>query len=546
MILEWVEMKEINQEQNVSKKFLQGAFILTISTVFIKLLSAFYRIPYQNIVGDVGFYIYQQVYPFYSFVLVLSTYGFPVIISKLLAEVREERKSFTRTDILVTSWISLSAIGLIMFCCLYFGAGFLADIMSDQMLAKSIRLISFAFLFLPIVSIFKGIFQSEGDMFPTACAQVVEQTVRVSFILTFAFFFYQYGLSLYEVAEGAFLGSVAGALVSCIILLFFYRKKQNKTIVTIDSIHLRKKFIPLSKKIIGQGILFCISSLILVFIQFMDALVLYPLLMTSGLEMTEAKQWKGIYDRGQPLLQVGTAAIMSLSLTVVPLISEFHEKRDQKQVEYYTELSFRLCIMLGMAATVGLFWIIEPTNYMLFTDWKGSSALSVLVLSIFFCSILMTGMFILQSLGRSLTSLMIIGVGLIVKFLCMIIWVPKWNIMGAAVSTTAAFMVMAGLLFIYLRRVMKKMVVKAGMLKLTIFASASMSIVLLVEAILFRLISDMETASRLVVACQVIFSVVTGAVTYMFIIIRGGMFTAEELQLLPGGSKLSKLLRKNK
>ncbi len=539
-------MKEINQEQNVSKKFLQGAFILTISTVFIKLLSAFYRIPYQNIVGDVGFYIYQQVYPFYSFVLVLSTYGFPVIISKLLAEVREERKSFTRTDILVTSWISLSAIGLIMFCCLYFGAGFLADIMSDQMLAKSIRLISFAFLFLPIVSIFKGIFQSEGDMFPTACAQVVEQTVRVSFILTFAFFFYQYGLSLYEVAEGAFLGSVAGALVSCIILLFFYRKKQNKTIVTIDSIHLRKKFIPLSKKIIGQGILFCISSLILVFIQFMDALVLYPLLMTSGLEMTEAKQWKGIYDRGQPLLQVGTAAIMSLSLTVVPLISEFHEKRDQKQVEYYTELSFRLCIMLGMAATVGLFWIIEPTNYMLFTDWKGSSALSVLVLSIFFCSILMTGMFILQSLGRSLTSLMIIGVGLIVKFLCMIIWVPKWNIMGAAVSTTAAFMVMAGLLFIYLRRVMKKMVVKAGMLKLTIFASASMSIVLLVEAILFRLISDMETASRLVVACQVIFSVVTGAVTYMFIIIRGGMFTAEELQLLPGGSKLSKLLRKNK
>ena len=65
---------------------MRGTFILTIAALFTKILSAFYRIPFQNIVGDVGFYIYQQVYPFYAIAIALSTYGFPVIISKLYAE----------------------------------------------------------------------------------------------------------------------------------------------------------------------------------------------------------------------------------------------------------------------------------------------------------------------------------------------------------------------------------------------------------------------------------------------------------------------------
>ncbi|MGQ0417930.1 hypothetical protein ACT4UL_25585, partial [Bacillus sp. HC-TM] len=42
--------------------FWRGAIILTIASFVTKVLSAFYRIPYQNIAGDIGFYIYQQIY----------------------------------------------------------------------------------------------------------------------------------------------------------------------------------------------------------------------------------------------------------------------------------------------------------------------------------------------------------------------------------------------------------------------------------------------------------------------------------------------------
>src|SRR5690625_6752415 len=76
------------------KQFIRGAFILTIAGFISKILSAFYRIPIQNLTGDYGFYIYQQIYPFIATVTILSLYSFPAAISKLGAELGKKKVSF--------------------------------------------------------------------------------------------------------------------------------------------------------------------------------------------------------------------------------------------------------------------------------------------------------------------------------------------------------------------------------------------------------------------------------------------------------------------
>ena len=48
------------------------AFVLTIASFIAKVLSALYRIPLQNLVGDEGFYVYQQVYPIYGIAMTLA------------------------------------------------------------------------------------------------------------------------------------------------------------------------------------------------------------------------------------------------------------------------------------------------------------------------------------------------------------------------------------------------------------------------------------------------------------------------------------------
>ena len=65
---------------------MKGAVLLTLAGFVVKLLSAVYRVPFQNMVGDQGFYIYQQVYPFIGIFAAWTSYGFAVAVSKVLAD----------------------------------------------------------------------------------------------------------------------------------------------------------------------------------------------------------------------------------------------------------------------------------------------------------------------------------------------------------------------------------------------------------------------------------------------------------------------------
>src|SRR5690625_2493134 len=75
-----------------TNKLVKGALFLTLAGIIGKILSAGYRIPLQNLTGDLGFYMYQQIYPLLGMILILSLYGFPSAISKMVVELRAERK----------------------------------------------------------------------------------------------------------------------------------------------------------------------------------------------------------------------------------------------------------------------------------------------------------------------------------------------------------------------------------------------------------------------------------------------------------------------
>ena len=73
-------------------RMLQGTWLLVMSSFIVKILSAIYRVPFQNMVGDEGFYVYQQVYPIYGLAVTLSLNGIPLFLSKLVAEERDFEK----------------------------------------------------------------------------------------------------------------------------------------------------------------------------------------------------------------------------------------------------------------------------------------------------------------------------------------------------------------------------------------------------------------------------------------------------------------------
>lgn len=68
------------------KSLVKGAAVLAVAGLFVKLLGAFFRIPLANMIGSVGMANYTPAYSLYNFMLVFSTAGYPVAISKMVSE----------------------------------------------------------------------------------------------------------------------------------------------------------------------------------------------------------------------------------------------------------------------------------------------------------------------------------------------------------------------------------------------------------------------------------------------------------------------------
>ena len=68
------------------QSFMGGVTVMAISTVFVKICGALYKIPLNNILGDEGVTHFMSAYNIYAFLLTLSTAGLPLALSKLISE----------------------------------------------------------------------------------------------------------------------------------------------------------------------------------------------------------------------------------------------------------------------------------------------------------------------------------------------------------------------------------------------------------------------------------------------------------------------------
>lgn len=524
-----------------SKALFRGAFILTIAALITKILSAFYRIPYQNIVGDVGFYIYQQVYPFYAIAVVLATTGFPVVISKLYAEQNETGDKEKKQSLLLWSFIFLQIFGFLFFLILYAGSGQIAQWMHDTKLAILLRVVSIVFLLFPAVSVMRGYYQGIGNMVPTAISQVGEQSIRVLTIIIMAYLFTRKGYSLYLVGGGAMFGSITGSIVSALILFTFlwmgkeWKRESGFKFRVIDA-----KWI--LKALIFQGLTICVSGMLLIFIQMADSLNLYSLLIAKGVNQDMAKSLKGIFDRGQPLIQLGTVAATSMSLSLVPLISSGRLKESAEFLQEKIRVAMRISLVIGAGASAGLCAIIRPTNTMLFENGFGSAVLGVLSFVILFTSIISTLVAILQGLGFLLFPAFVILTAFPVKFGLNLLLVPLFGTMGAAVATIITLFIISLLLIWKCKREMNFSLFTVRFLTVVLTATVVMIVVLKGYDVLTAGFFHVVHPARLRAALQALPAVLLGGVLFLFIVIRGKVFRLEELALFPFGSKLIRLL----
>ena len=208
------------KEQN----FLEGAAILTIGVIIIKILGFIYKFILGNILGDNGFAYFYSAYSVYNVFLTMTTAGLPVAMSRMIAEANEQGHELQIQRTFSVGWWTFLVLGTISAAIMLLFPFQLAHMLNRPEAAESIFAMAPGILFVCLVSAYRGYCQGRKNMTPTTVGQVLEVLVKVVVGLGVAVLFIRQGKPISRACAGATFGVTLGSL-SVLIYMLWYKKR---------------------------------------------------------------------------------------------------------------------------------------------------------------------------------------------------------------------------------------------------------------------------------------------------------------------------------
>jgi len=398
-------------------------------------------IPLKHFAGDEGLALYQLVFPIYNTILILSVSGIPIALSKLISENLAARNTMEVGQIVKSAFYLMVIVSLCGFFVFYFGSTRIAGWIGNMDTKLSIQAMAFAMLLVPFVAVLRGYFYGYQQMNLSASSQVVEQLVRVSFMVFIVYWFMRTGKEIGMVAAGAAFGSFVGLAVSLLMLIYAYRQSFSSEKVRIEQKNTRVGF-RYGWKILILSIPVSLSTLMIPLLGMIDSVSIINLLQSVGFSRSMATSEFGIYSRGVPIVQFSSFYATGLALAAVPTLasaSTVHEKRG------HINKAIQITLLAGIPASIGMIFIAHPLNILFYGDANGSETLQILAASTFFLSLAVTTSGVLQGMGKQFYPAFYLLIGMIVKVVGNVGLVGVWGIQGAAYSTLLSYLVISGL-----------------------------------------------------------------------------------------------------
>lgn len=214
--------------KNKRNFILQGS-ILAMAGIFVRIIGMVYRIPVLNIIGSEGNGIYGTAFNVYNIMLVLSSYGLPMAVSKLISARFVKKRYKSAVKILKCSLIVGTVTGGVAALLVFFGADFIENVVYGggiPGLAIPLRVLAPTIFLVAILGVLRGFFQGQGTMIPTAVSQIIEQIVNAVVSIVAGYMLIKAyatanNASAYG-AAGSTLGTAMGALTALVFFVFLY------------------------------------------------------------------------------------------------------------------------------------------------------------------------------------------------------------------------------------------------------------------------------------------------------------------------------------
>lgn len=335
-----MKKRTIQSDGTVKRKLISGAAVLAVGSIIAKLLGAFYRIPLTNILGAEGMGMYQLVFPVYALFMTLSTAGIPTALSRIVAEKRALGEPVKKY--LFSAMLLLATLGT-MFAFLTFGlAKYLSRWQGNPQTYGGFMIIAPSIILVGLIAGFRGWFQGEMYMLPTAISNIIEQIVKLAVGIGLSVALMPKGL-IYAV-NGALLGVTVSEMCALIYMFVVYLlrgKKEKGGSVRINRDEARDMF----------RVVFNIAfvAVLMPLSNFFDSIILVNMLKLGGAEAAVATAQYGLFSGPvNSLINMPIVVIMSLAVAVVPSVSVSRVKRDIDSIMLKSRLSIKFSYLIGV------------------------------------------------------------------------------------------------------------------------------------------------------------------------------------------------------
>ncbi|NMA49822.1 MAG: polysaccharide biosynthesis protein [Tissierellia bacterium] len=534
------------------QNFVKGAAILGIAGVVVKILGAIYRIPLSNIIKPEGMGYYQTAYPFYVLLLTISTAGVPVAVAKLVAEKRAIGDYKNAHKIFKVALMALVFLGLLTSMVIAFGAKSIVAYLGNENAYYALIALVPALFFVPIMSAFRGFFQGNQSMLPTALSQIVEQLFRVVTGLSLTYILLNKGIPI--AAGGASFGGSMGALFGTIVIMGIYLRQKKDIQTEIDSTVKEREYSinAIIKDLLFIAVPITLGAAISPIMDTIDAALVLRRLQSINYSAKEANALYGqLKGFAQTLINLPQVFSIAISMSLMPAISHASSRKSKEEVAELISTGLRLTLLIGLPSAFGLFILAKPIIALLYFNNTAEvisvtgEILQYLALGVVFLTLVQALTAIIQGLGKPFIPVRNLLLGAIVKIILtyFLTAIPAINIKGAAISTVVAFGIAASLNFIYIIKVVKA---DLDMKKIFLKPLASALGMAIIARLAYNLLRSLLSNTQLGAAIATLAAVLIGGIIYFVLLIATGTFTIEDLSFLTKSKKLKRLLKKFK
>ena len=448
-------------------------------------------------------------------------------------------------------------VGAFAAAVIWFGADFFArDVFFMPYAAFALKTLAPTVWIMAYLGVFRGYFQGQGTMVPTAFSQVFEQIVNAIISVAAGSFLFNEALKTEVLknqtgtgysnawgAAGGTIGTGAGAFTALIFLLFLFAISRNvrRRQIRRDQTEFVESYKEITRVLFFTVVPVILSSAIYNLNSVLDNGILAYNFKTLGQGDEFASIW-GVYTgKYHLLINVPMAISNALSSSLIPSVSRAVAMGDKKLVRERVASAIRFSCFVAIPSTVGLTVLAGPVNNLLFS---GDNTLAIRMtiygsLAVVFYSVSTVTNAILQGIDKMRLPIFHAVISLVLHLIAL-------EIMALGFHMGIYSMVFANILFAVFmclmnarsirnllgyRQEMKKTVV------IPVIASAVMGLFAFGSYQLVHLAVKSNALSTM-------FAMMVAVIVYGVLLIKLGALSAAELKTMPGGTKLLRVFRK--